>query len=276
MAARSNGAWGSSRPRRSIVGSMIGSGIFIAPSIMAGLVATPGIYLGALARRWRADLIGRAGLRRTVRDDPRSRRPVCLSARGVRSARRLLVRLDGAARHPDRLQRGRLHRLREVLGRRRAARRRGGHRLRHRRLHRVARAARRARRHRRAHLDQLSRRRSRRFRAEPVHGAQGRRHCAARHHWLHERQRLVHALPAARRHDVGPMAPSADLPRRRRRGHVQGALRLRRVEHGHLRRRGDPRAAAQPAARARRSAAWSRRSSTPAPAPSTCTFSRSR
>jgi APA family basic amino acid/polyamine antiporter len=28
-----------------IVGSMIGSGIFIAPSIMAGLVATPGIYL---------------------------------------------------------------------------------------------------------------------------------------------------------------------------------------------------------------------------------------
>lgn len=29
-----------------IVGSMIGSGIFIAPSIMAGLVATPGIYLG--------------------------------------------------------------------------------------------------------------------------------------------------------------------------------------------------------------------------------------
>ncbi|MGZ3442565.1 MAG: amino acid permease, partial [Polyangia bacterium] len=29
-----------------IVGSMIGSGIFIAPSIMAGLIATPGIYLG--------------------------------------------------------------------------------------------------------------------------------------------------------------------------------------------------------------------------------------
>jgi APA family basic amino acid/polyamine antiporter len=29
-----------------IVGSMIGSGIFIAPSIMAGLVATPGVYLG--------------------------------------------------------------------------------------------------------------------------------------------------------------------------------------------------------------------------------------
>jgi APA family basic amino acid/polyamine antiporter len=29
-----------------IVGSMIGSGIFIAPSIMAGLIGTPGIYLG--------------------------------------------------------------------------------------------------------------------------------------------------------------------------------------------------------------------------------------
>jgi basic amino acid/polyamine antiporter, APA family len=29
-----------------IVGSMIGSGIFIAPSIMAGLVGTPGVYLG--------------------------------------------------------------------------------------------------------------------------------------------------------------------------------------------------------------------------------------
>src|SRR5438128_184034 len=29
-----------------IVGSMIGSGIFIAPSIMAGYVATPGVYLG--------------------------------------------------------------------------------------------------------------------------------------------------------------------------------------------------------------------------------------
>jgi APA family basic amino acid/polyamine antiporter len=29
-----------------IVGSMIGSGIFIAPSIMAGLVATPGVWLG--------------------------------------------------------------------------------------------------------------------------------------------------------------------------------------------------------------------------------------
>jgi APA family basic amino acid/polyamine antiporter len=29
-----------------IVGSMIGSGIFLAPSIMAGLVATPGVYLG--------------------------------------------------------------------------------------------------------------------------------------------------------------------------------------------------------------------------------------
>jgi APA family basic amino acid/polyamine antiporter len=29
-----------------IVGSMIGSGIFIAPSIMAGLIGTPGVYLG--------------------------------------------------------------------------------------------------------------------------------------------------------------------------------------------------------------------------------------
>ena len=29
-----------------IVGSMIGSGIFIAPSIMAGYVATPGTWLG--------------------------------------------------------------------------------------------------------------------------------------------------------------------------------------------------------------------------------------
>src|SRR5580692_3632421 len=29
-----------------IVGSMIGSGIFIAPSIMAGYVATPGVWLG--------------------------------------------------------------------------------------------------------------------------------------------------------------------------------------------------------------------------------------
>ena len=237
---------------------MIGSGIFIAPSIMAGLIATPGIYLGLWLVGGALTLLGALAYGELCAMMPKAGGQyvflreafgplvgflygwtvflVIQSGFNAAVAIAFSKFLGGVGLH---------------LGENDIVSKLGV-------LHAVARADRRGRHHRRPDVGQLPRRRSGRVRAEPLHGAQGRRHRAARAHRLLQRARARsrNFSPARRRRARRRARDGHDLARRRRRRHVEGALRLRRVEHGHLRRRGDPRAAAQPAARARRSAAW--------------------
>ena len=98
-----------------VVGSMIGSGIFIVSADMARPVGQPragcwwpGCVTGALTRR------GRALVRRARGDDAARRRPVRLPARGVLAAVGVPLRLDAVPGHPDRHDRGGGGRLRPV------------------------------------------------------------------------------------------------------------------------------------------------------------------
>ena len=234
-----------------IVGSMIGSGIFIAPSIMAGLDRHARHLPRAVAHRWRADAARRARLRRAVRDDAEGRRTVRVLARSVRPARRLPVRLDASS---SSFRAGSTRRSRSPSRSSSAASgctsakadiifKLGFFTLSRAQLVAVVIIA-------CPDVGQLPRRRGGRVRAEPVHRAQGGRDRAARRHRLLRGKGSFanfHPLVGAQ---LGSAAVGMTLARRRRRRHVEGAVRLRRVEHGHLRRRGDPRAAAQPAARA--------------------------
>ena len=182
-----------------IVGSMIGSGIFIAPSIMAGLIGTPGIYLGLWLVGGALTLLGALAYGELCAMMPKAGGQyvflreafgplvgflygwtvflVIQSGFNAAVAIAFSKFLGGVGLHlgeNDIILHARL-------------------------LHAVARAGRRRRHHRLSDVGQLPRRRGRRLRAEPLHGAQGRRHRAARGHRLLLGQGLVRQLPPARR-----------------------------------------------------------------------------
>ena len=100
-----------------VVGSMIGSGIFIVSADMARDHRQPRLAAGRLAAHRRADDRRRAVVRRAGRDDAAGRRPVRLSARGVFAALGLSLRLDAVSRDSDRHDCRRRGRLRALLRR---------------------------------------------------------------------------------------------------------------------------------------------------------------
>ena len=77
-----------------VIGSMIGSGIFIAPSLMAGFIQTPGLLITALAHRRRTDRFRRLEPGRTGRRLPPGRRAVRIFKGGLFAAVGLPLRLD--------------------------------------------------------------------------------------------------------------------------------------------------------------------------------------
>ncbi len=97
-----------------VVGSMIGSGIFIVPATMAREIGSPGWLLVAWLLTGALTDQRRPVLRRAGRDDAAGRRTVSLPARGVLAAVRLSLRLDAVPRHPDRIHRGGRRRLRTL------------------------------------------------------------------------------------------------------------------------------------------------------------------
>ena len=98
-----------------VVGSMIGSGIFIVSADMARNVGSAGWLLVAWAAHRRADGHRCARLRRARGHDAARRRSVRLPARSVFPAVGLPVRLDAVPGHPDRNHRGGRGRLRPLF-----------------------------------------------------------------------------------------------------------------------------------------------------------------
>ena len=100
-----------------VVGSMIGSGIFIVSADMARNIGSPGWLLGAWVADRPADRRRRAVLRRAGGDDAARRRPVRLPARSVLAAVGISLRLDAVPGDSDRHDRRGLGRLRALLRR---------------------------------------------------------------------------------------------------------------------------------------------------------------
>ena len=90
-----------------VVGSMIGSGIFIVSADMARQLGSPGWLLVAWVVTGRAHDRGGPVVRRAGGDDAACRRPVRLPARGVLAAVGLPLWMDALPRHPDRHDCGR-------------------------------------------------------------------------------------------------------------------------------------------------------------------------
>ena len=85
-----------------VMGGIVGSGIFVNPSVVARFVHTPFlIMLAWIDRRSHCDR-RRRRLRRTRGAPPARRRRVCLLARCVSSGRRVLLRMDVTARFAKR------------------------------------------------------------------------------------------------------------------------------------------------------------------------------
>ena len=97
-----------------LVGSMIGSGIFIAPSLMARNISAPGVYLGLWILAGVYTLLGALSFAELAAMMPEAG-TVCLSPSGAGTAR-VSVRLDAALRHSVGLHRGGGHRFAKYLG----------------------------------------------------------------------------------------------------------------------------------------------------------------
>ena len=101
-----------------VLGSVIGSGIFLTTGVMAAALPSPSLLLAAWVAGGVIALTRRPDLRRDGRDVSPVRRGLRLPARGVRAADRVPLRLGGAARllqRRHRRGRGRLRRLRQLL-----------------------------------------------------------------------------------------------------------------------------------------------------------------
>jgi APA family basic amino acid/polyamine antiporter len=97
-----------------LVGSMIGSGIFIAPSLMAKNITAPGLYLGLWLLAGLFTLLGAFSYAELAAMMPEGRWPVCLSASRVRATHWLFVRLDAVSGHSVGLHRRRRDRLCQI------------------------------------------------------------------------------------------------------------------------------------------------------------------
>ena len=101
-----------------VLGSVIGSGIFLTTGVMAAALPSPDAAPRRLGRRRRDRAERRPDLRGDGRDVSQVGRRLRLPARGVRSADRVPLRLGGAAdllQRRHRRRRGRLRRLRQLL-----------------------------------------------------------------------------------------------------------------------------------------------------------------
>ena len=94
-----------------VVGTVIGSGIFLVPKTMVQQRRHARNGVRRLGIRRRAVAIRRADVRRTGRGDAGSRRRVRLSAGGVRAVLGLCVRLDADVGRQERLDRDARHRI---------------------------------------------------------------------------------------------------------------------------------------------------------------------
>ena len=106
-----------------VVGSVIGSGIFLTTGGMAAVIPSASLLLAAWVARRRAGHRRRPDLRRDGRDVSALRRRLRLPPRGVRTADGIPLRLGGAARRHqrrDRRRRGRVCRVPELLRSRRS------------------------------------------------------------------------------------------------------------------------------------------------------------
>ena len=97
-----------------VMGSMIGSGIFITSAESARLVGAPGWLLVAWVLAGLMTITGALCCGRARRDDAPGRRPVRLPPRGLQPAVRLPVRLGDVPGRPDRHDRGGGRRVRQV------------------------------------------------------------------------------------------------------------------------------------------------------------------
>ena len=103
-----------------VVGSMIGSGIFLVSADMAQNDWQPGVAAGGVGADGRPHHCRRAVVRRTRRHDAARRRPVRLHSRGVLATVGISLRLDAVSRHPDRNDCCRRGRVRSIFRRVRA------------------------------------------------------------------------------------------------------------------------------------------------------------
>ena len=103
-----------------VVGSMIGSGIFIVSADIARQTGSAGGLLAAWIDHRRADRRRGALLRRTGRHDAQGRRAIRLPARILLAALGISLRLDAFPRHSDGHDRRRGRGLRAISRRARA------------------------------------------------------------------------------------------------------------------------------------------------------------
>src|ERR1051325_3234111 len=102
-----------------VMGGIIGSGVFLGPQIVAARVGGAGLTLvawvvGGVIALTGAFCFGELGARRPA---PAGGRRLCLSARGVRAAAGVSLRMGPAAGDRDRRDRGRGGHVRELHGR---------------------------------------------------------------------------------------------------------------------------------------------------------------
>ena len=97
-----------------VVGSMIGSGIFIVDCDIARLTDSPALFLAAWVVTGTMTIDLRAELWRARSDDAESRRTVCLPARVAGAAVGISLRLDALSGHPDGNDRGGVCGLRQI------------------------------------------------------------------------------------------------------------------------------------------------------------------
>ena len=85
-----------------VMGSMIGSGIFIVSAEISREVQSPALLDRGLGDHRLPDDRRRAQLRRTGRHDAARWWPICLPARSARPSVGISLRLDAVSRNPDR------------------------------------------------------------------------------------------------------------------------------------------------------------------------------
>ena len=98
-----------------IIGSMIGSGIFIVSADMARALGSPGLLLVSWLIAAVMTILAALSYGELAAAMPHAGRPVCFSSRSLRADVRFPVRLDTVSCHPDGNDRGCCRRLRQIF-----------------------------------------------------------------------------------------------------------------------------------------------------------------